>query len=157
MGGQSVAFEFRTQDARLGHFLSIDPLTATTPWETPYAFAANSPIALINWLGLKASGLGDGDKGKKKKAKKGSNVLAHLLAKNSGWDGKQQIRLITCFGGYPAIGKPSTGDNLRRIFNVTVHGALDRVWAKPGGILVGGSPIGKVHMEGFKSFGKKNK
>ena len=54
MGGQSVAFEFRTQDARLGRFLSTDPLTAMTPWETPYAFAANSPVALIDWLGLSA-------------------------------------------------------------------------------------------------------
>lgn len=54
MGGQSVAFEFRTQDARLGRFLSTDPLTATTPWETPYAFAGNGPIKNIDWLGLKA-------------------------------------------------------------------------------------------------------
>jgi RHS repeat-associated protein len=52
MGGQSVAFEFRTQDPRLGRFLSTDPLTAMTPWETPYAFAGNSPIASIDYLGL---------------------------------------------------------------------------------------------------------
>ena len=52
MGGQSVAFEFRTQDARLGRFLSTDPLTAMTPWETPYAFANNSPVAKIDYLGL---------------------------------------------------------------------------------------------------------
>jgi len=54
MGGQSVAFEFRTQDTRLGRFLSTDPLTAQTPWETPYAFAGNSPIRNIDWLGLSA-------------------------------------------------------------------------------------------------------
>jgi hypothetical protein len=56
MGGQSVAFEFRTQDPRLGRFLSTDPLTAMTPWETPYAFAGNSPIANIDYLGLARKG-----------------------------------------------------------------------------------------------------
>ncbi|WMX17593.1 RHS repeat-associated core domain-containing protein [Aureispira sp. CCB-E] len=54
MGGQSVAFEFRTQDPRLGRFLSTDPLTAMTPWQSPYVFADNSPIANIDYLGLKA-------------------------------------------------------------------------------------------------------
>ncbi|MGH1338005.1 MAG: RHS repeat-associated core domain-containing protein [Aureispira sp.] len=54
-GGQSVAFEFRTEDPRIGRFLSTDPLTATTPWETPYAFAGNSPVVNIDYLGLSAS------------------------------------------------------------------------------------------------------
>ena len=47
-----MAFEFRTYDPRVGRFLSTDPLTATTPWETPYAFAGNSPVANIDYLGL---------------------------------------------------------------------------------------------------------
>lgn len=52
MGGQSVSFEFRTEDPRLGRFLSVDPLAGMTPWETPYAFANNSPIAKFDYLGL---------------------------------------------------------------------------------------------------------
>ena len=63
MGGQSVAFEFRTQDARIARFLSTDPLTATTPWETPYAFAGNSPIMNIDFLGLTAAGANGGGGG----------------------------------------------------------------------------------------------
>ena len=72
MGGQSVAFEFRTQDARLGRFLSTDPLTAMTPWETPYAFAGNGPIVNIDYLGLikKAKKFGK-NKGWKKGKKRG--------------------------------------------------------------------------------------
>ncbi|WMX17595.1 hypothetical protein [Aureispira sp. CCB-E] len=69
MGGQSVAFEFRTQDPRLGRFLSTDPLTAMTPWETPYAFAGNSPIANIDYLGLNR------EDGKGNDPKKGEPLL----------------------------------------------------------------------------------
>ena len=52
-------------DTRLGRFLSTDPLTAMTPWETPYAFANNSPIAKIDWLGLsgETANNGGGDNG----------------------------------------------------------------------------------------------
>lgn len=60
MGGQSVAFEFRTQDPRLGRFLSTDPLTALTPWQSPYAFADNSPISKIDYLGLFGQSRGGG-------------------------------------------------------------------------------------------------
>jgi len=52
MGGQSVAFEFRTQDTRLGRFLSTDPLAAMRANQSPYVFAANNPIAYIDHLGL---------------------------------------------------------------------------------------------------------
>ena len=51
-GGQNEAFEFRMNDPRLGRFLSFDPLAASTPWNSPYLFANNSPIAQIDWLGL---------------------------------------------------------------------------------------------------------
>jgi hypothetical protein len=36
----------------LGRFLSIDPLYKTTPSLSPYGFARNSPIYLIDWMGL---------------------------------------------------------------------------------------------------------
>ena len=52
MGGQSVAFEFRTQDARLGRFLSTDPLAAMRANQSPYVFAANNPVWNVDYLGL---------------------------------------------------------------------------------------------------------
>jgi putative chitinase len=42
--GNSYAFEYRMHDPRLGRFLSIDPLAATYPWNSPYAFAENRVI-----------------------------------------------------------------------------------------------------------------
>ena len=38
----------RIYDTRLGKFLSVDPLTASYPWYTPYQFAGNMPIKFID-------------------------------------------------------------------------------------------------------------
>ncbi|WMX16445.1 RHS repeat-associated core domain-containing protein [Aureispira sp. CCB-E] len=58
---EKVVFEFRTYDSRKNRFLSIDPMTSSTPWESPYVFAANSPIANIDYLGLSAESANDSD------------------------------------------------------------------------------------------------
>lgn len=50
--GNSYSFAFRIYDARLGRFLSVDPLTKTYPWYTPYQYAGNKPIACIDIDGL---------------------------------------------------------------------------------------------------------
>ncbi len=42
--GNSLDFTFRMHDARLGRFLSLDPLAKQYPWNSPYAFAENRPI-----------------------------------------------------------------------------------------------------------------
>ena len=42
--GTSYAFEYRMHDARVGRFLSVDPLTAKYPHWTPYAFSGNRVI-----------------------------------------------------------------------------------------------------------------
>jgi len=39
-------------DSRIGRFLSVDPLTASYPWYTPYQFAGNQPIVAIDLDGL---------------------------------------------------------------------------------------------------------
>ena len=41
-------YGLRIYDARLSRFLSVDPLTYSYPWYTPYQFAGNSPIANID-------------------------------------------------------------------------------------------------------------
>ncbi|MCB0510232.1 MAG: phosphodiester glycosidase family protein [Bacteroidetes bacterium] len=49
--GSHLDFGARIYNSRLGKFLSIDPLTRDYPWQTPYAYHRNSPIALIDWNG----------------------------------------------------------------------------------------------------------
>jgi RHS repeat-associated protein len=50
--GSHLAFKYRIHDARIGRFLSVDPLTAKFPMLTPYQFASNTPIWAIELEGL---------------------------------------------------------------------------------------------------------
>ena len=47
-----IAFEARIYDSRLGRFLSTDPLEFSYPWQSTYCFAANNPIAFVDYLGM---------------------------------------------------------------------------------------------------------
>jgi RHS repeat-associated protein len=44
-------YGFRIYNPSIGKFLSVDPLTASYPWYTPYQFAGNKPIAAIDLMG----------------------------------------------------------------------------------------------------------
>jgi RHS repeat-associated protein len=50
--GTSYAFEYRMHDARVGRFLSIDPLADKYPYNSPYAFSENRVIDGIDLEGL---------------------------------------------------------------------------------------------------------
>jgi RHS repeat-associated protein len=50
-----VAFTYRVHDARLGRFLSLDPLAPDYPHNSPYAFSENNVIAMIELEGLEAT------------------------------------------------------------------------------------------------------
>ncbi len=50
--GNSVNFEYRMHDPRVGRFFAVDPLTKSYPYLTPYQFSSNSPISLIELEGL---------------------------------------------------------------------------------------------------------
>ena len=50
--GAVYDYGFRIYDARIAKFLSVDPLTSSYPWYTPYQFAGNSPIKFIDLDGL---------------------------------------------------------------------------------------------------------
>ena len=50
--GALFAFEYRMHDTRIGRFWSVDPLTAKFPWNSPYAFAENSPVGYLELEGL---------------------------------------------------------------------------------------------------------
>jgi len=50
--GNIYDYGFRIYNPRIGKFLSVDPLTASFPWYTPYQFAGNKPIWAIDLDGL---------------------------------------------------------------------------------------------------------
>ncbi|MCB9169175.1 MAG: hypothetical protein H6594_02355 [Flavobacteriales bacterium] len=79
--GTSYAFEYRIHDARVGRFMSIDPLAAQYPWNSPYAFAENCVISCIDLEGLEryfsSDGLSLGKLGS-------SNVMQVVEAKDVG-------------------------------------------------------------------------
>jgi RHS repeat-associated protein len=45
---QVYDYGFRIYNPRLAKFLSVDPLTRSYPWYTPYQFAGNKPIAAVD-------------------------------------------------------------------------------------------------------------
>jgi RHS repeat-associated protein len=50
--GNSLNFEFRMHDPRLGRFFAIDPLTKDYPWNSPYTFSENVLIHGVELEGL---------------------------------------------------------------------------------------------------------
>jgi RHS repeat-associated protein len=50
--GNVYDYGFRIYNPRIARFLSVDPLTRSYPWYTPYQFAGNMPIAAIDLDGL---------------------------------------------------------------------------------------------------------
>ncbi len=50
--GTQYDYGFRIYDPRIVKFLSVDPLTASYPWYTPYQFSGNTPIQAIDLDGL---------------------------------------------------------------------------------------------------------
>ena len=50
--GNSINYKYRIHDPRLGRFLSIDPLVAKYPWNSPYAFSENRVIDGVELEGL---------------------------------------------------------------------------------------------------------
>jgi RHS repeat-associated protein len=50
--GSQYDYGFRIYNAAIGRFLSVDPLTTSYPWYTPYQFAGNMPIWAIDIDGL---------------------------------------------------------------------------------------------------------
>ncbi|MEM6262775.1 MAG: DUF6443 domain-containing protein [Bacteroidota bacterium] len=53
MGG-AVSYKYRVHDARIGRFLSVDPLSPEYPWNSPYAFSENRVINSVELEGLEA-------------------------------------------------------------------------------------------------------
>jgi RHS repeat-associated protein len=58
--GNSYTTEFRQLDTRLGRWLSVDPMYAKFPWQSPYVSFDNNPICFKDPLGMESVG-GPGD------------------------------------------------------------------------------------------------
>lgn len=52
--GNSLNYEYRMHDPRLGRFFAIDPLAGSYPWNSPYAFSENRLIDCVELEGLEA-------------------------------------------------------------------------------------------------------
>lgn len=59
--GNSVNFEFRMHDPRIGRFFARDPLTKKYPHNSPYAFSENKVIHAIELEGLECFYTSDGN------------------------------------------------------------------------------------------------
>ncbi|MBX2985972.1 MAG: OmpA family protein [Bacteroidia bacterium] len=51
-GGATYDYGFRIYNPQIARFLSVDPLSSSFPWYTPYQFAGNMPIIAIDLDGL---------------------------------------------------------------------------------------------------------
>jgi RHS repeat-associated protein len=49
--GNSISFDFRVHDPRIGRFLSVDPLSGQYPHNSPYAFAENKVLQFVELEG----------------------------------------------------------------------------------------------------------
>ena len=65
--GNTIAFEARIYDSRLGRFLSTDPWEFKYAWQSTYAYFKNSPISVLD-----IKGMGGGDETEKGRAVKKS-------------------------------------------------------------------------------------
>ena len=52
--GNSYTTEFRQYDSRIGRWLSLDPLMAQFPWQSPYCAFDNNPVFFTDPTGLEA-------------------------------------------------------------------------------------------------------
>ena len=59
--GTQYDYGFRIYDPRICKFLSVDPLTKSYPYYTPYQFAGNNPIKFIDLDGLEEAPAPGGD------------------------------------------------------------------------------------------------
>jgi RHS repeat-associated protein len=50
--GNTLNYEFREYDPRIGRFNSVDPKSSEYGWQSPYVYHRNSPIFSIDYLGL---------------------------------------------------------------------------------------------------------
>lgn len=148
--GNSLDYGARINDPRLGRWLSVDPLAAKYPWQSPYVSLDNNPIKLVDPTGMGTDDFvqrKDGsiywDKNANSQAttKKGEKYLGKELTFkfNSFIDGKLWD------GPNPPVGK-AEGDKLTSTIKLKAtendKGELIGLTAKVD-VLIGETPVGE--------------
>ncbi len=93
--GNSLSFKYRMHDSRLGRFLSVDPLSASYPWNSTYAFAENRVIDGIDLEGAEweRASFSVGSSGKTKMGYKVSFNVHDVTKSGMGNKGVNKSRL----------------------------------------------------------------
>ena len=112
-GGSTYDYGFRIYNPSLGKFLSVDPLTASYPWYTPYQFAGNMPIWAIDLDGLE----------EKKITKVTYNLLQIFIFNDE--ELKERTEGITSIGGGP--NKILVGNDGVMIFATNIESAYNLI------------------------------
>ncbi len=87
--GNEYTTEFRQYDARLGRWMSIDPLFRNFPWQSPYVAFDNNPILIKDPLGLAGEkATGDANKKHDRENKRYDNLKKRLSKKYADDQGK---------------------------------------------------------------------
>ncbi|UYQ95593.1 hypothetical protein MKQ68_10820 [Chitinophaga horti] len=126
-GGQQD-YGMRVYDARVGRFLSVDPLIKKYPELTPYQFASNTPIQASDLDGLEA----DFSKGKVQKMEyASSDAWYHSAGKFTG------NTAISIWNG--AVGSVEMVANLNPIYNLADGGnGYKKIWGDISSTAVAG-------------------
>lgn len=92
--GGAVSFKYRVHDARLGRFFSVDPLSFSTPHNSPYSFSENEVIAFVEYMGLQKvhySGTPSISQRAKNAATKTTKSTANTVKKRTATEGNASI------------------------------------------------------------------
>jgi RHS repeat-associated protein len=124
----SYAFKYRFHDPRVGRFLSLDPLAAKYPWNSPYAFSENKVIQFVELEGLETgpSAANSGDRSQQiKNAQKASNENAQKFAND-------HPDLTALFFGIAkvlgTIGKANTGSTNSALDSKNIKAGADQLF-----------------------------
>lgn len=106
--GGHLVFEYRIHDARIGRFLSIDPLEKEYPWNSTYAFAENRVIDGIDLEGREWERVTD---------KNGNITGANWVGYND--DGTAKA------GSFPAVAWTTQGESSTTLNYTTINKGAD--------------------------------
>ena len=81
----AVSFKYRVHDARIGRFLSLDPLAPEYPWNSPYAFSENRVTDAVELEGLESFKINDENGDEATSYSANSGPLSEQTIENEGF------------------------------------------------------------------------
>jgi RHS repeat-associated protein len=107
--GNQQDYGFRIYDPRIGKFLSVDPLTKSYPFYTPYQFAGNKPVKSID-----IDGLEEYETKEDYKKAKGDKALAIMDGSDGAWLESDRISRNTVWSKAMEVITKNEWDHLLR-------------------------------------------